>query len=181
MRILLIEPEYNNKYPPLGLMKIAAYHRIKGDYVTFFKGCSSELQSQAWDRIYIGTLFTFYWNKTIKTIKFYRKAVRCHDQIFVGGIMATLIKEEILKEVDVTVITGLLDKPGMLSGDKIIIDSMIPDYSILKQIDYVYPTSDAYMGYATRGCVNRCDFCAVHRLEPVYKDYLPLKKMVFGI
>ena len=36
--ILLIEPGYKNKYPPIGLMKIATYHRMLGDNVTFYKG-----------------------------------------------------------------------------------------------------------------------------------------------
>ncbi len=36
--ILLIEPNYLNKYPPLGLMKISAYHKLLGDKVFFYKG-----------------------------------------------------------------------------------------------------------------------------------------------
>ena len=36
--ILLVEPRYKNKYPPIGLMKLATYHRNLGDNVVFFKG-----------------------------------------------------------------------------------------------------------------------------------------------
>ena len=42
--ILLIEPGYKNKYPPIGLMKIATYHRMLGDNVTFYKGDVKELE-----------------------------------------------------------------------------------------------------------------------------------------
>jgi hypothetical protein len=37
-KILLIEPNYRNKYPPMGLMKLATYYRKRGDDVRFFKG-----------------------------------------------------------------------------------------------------------------------------------------------
>ena len=36
--ILLLEPNYKNKYPPIGLMKLATYHRMLGDNVIFYKG-----------------------------------------------------------------------------------------------------------------------------------------------
>ena len=36
--VLLIEPNYKNKYPPIGLMKLATYFRRCGDNVVFFKG-----------------------------------------------------------------------------------------------------------------------------------------------
>ncbi|MEQ4489585.1 MAG: hypothetical protein AAC990_04365 [Dehalococcoides mccartyi] len=37
-KILLIEPNYRNKYPPMGLMKLSTYYRKRGDDVRFFKG-----------------------------------------------------------------------------------------------------------------------------------------------
>ena len=36
-KILLIEPHYKNKYPPMGLMKLATYFRKCHDYFRFFK------------------------------------------------------------------------------------------------------------------------------------------------
>ena len=64
--ILLIEPGYPNKYPPLGLMKLAAYHGAfgRGDRVTFIKGEDKEVLNQAWHRVYVTTLFTFEWKRT---------------------------------------------------------------------------------------------------------------------
>ena len=38
LKVLLIEPNYSNKYPPIGLMKIATYHKMLGHEVVFYKG-----------------------------------------------------------------------------------------------------------------------------------------------
>ncbi len=185
--ILLIEPDYKNKYPPLGLMKISTYHKQRGDNVFFYKGCSQELKKQVWDRIYISTLFTFYWNKTIKTIKFYSQSVRHPSHIFVGGVMATLMKNEIRKEVDVTIVEGLLNENGKLrymDDDKI--DSILPDYSIIDRksnslLEYSYPTKDSYIAYATRGCIRRCKFCAVPIIEPHFTNSISIAEQVKAI
>lgn len=37
-KVLLLEPNYRNKYPPMPLMKLATYYRRCGDDVRFFKG-----------------------------------------------------------------------------------------------------------------------------------------------
>ena len=38
-KVLLIEPDYNNKFPPVALMKLATYYRNRGDWdVYFYKG-----------------------------------------------------------------------------------------------------------------------------------------------
>ena len=95
--ILLIEPAYKNKYPPLGLMKISAYHKLLGDNVVFFKGKSKELMEYLWDRIYVTTLFSFDWKITIDTINFYKRSVYKTKHFYVGGIMASLIPEDIFE------------------------------------------------------------------------------------
>ncbi len=36
--VLLLEPYYKNKFPPIGLMKLATYFKLRGDNVVFYKG-----------------------------------------------------------------------------------------------------------------------------------------------
>lgn len=263
-KILLLEPNYKNKYPPMGLMKIATYYRCRGDDVRYFKGdlkvfaaqllfedywgcsehatsivdeaihfyvakfgpskiieylkigkhaplkmiaefscASSDIEGCTLDdlllvlseyrkryvnedfpkfnRVCVTTMFTFYWKETIDTILFAKKLCRSTKSVHVGGIASSLVPEHIYKETGVYPYVGLLDKPYAYDNDKrgnVIIDELPLDYSILDEIDYRYPTEDAYFGYMTRGCVNRCSFCAVPTLEPKYCNYIGIKSKI---
>lgn len=241
-KILLIEPNYKNKYPPIGLMKIASYHRMLGDDVKFFKGDLRDLvieqlyedcliklnaidntiswvqkayfiklfiktgrkehleifkldslnygkllfdcladyttifrkkkyvETPKWDRIYVTTLFTFYWKITVETIHFAKTLVKNKKQIFIGGVLASLLHDELEAETGIKPHQGLLDSPGLLDkGNKIIVDNLPLDYSILDEIDYDYPTKSAYFTFMTKGCTRKCAFCSVPILEPTYK------------
>ncbi len=260
--ILLIEPGYKNKYPPIGLMKIATYHRMLGDNVVFYKGdvkdfifsqilndCIGKLNELTdilpwrkktdeiaeylklghstklkallpevekdnghaelikqiplieiwlkhfsdyyrkkkytdepqWDRVYITTLFTFYWKITVKAIHDAKCLVKNPEELKVGGVLASLLSKEVELETEVKPISGILDKAGILDpkikrAQGIVIDDLPLDYSILDEIDYKYPTGSAYFTFMTKGCTRTCAFCSVPKLEPTYKEKIPTKK-----
>lgn len=182
--ILLIEPNYKNKYPPLGLMKISYFHKhIMHDYVRFTKGeLPSELAHTKWDHVYVTTLFTFEWANTIAAINYAKTLVDDISQITVGGIAATMLPDDIYKDTGIHPVTGLLNEPGKLGlpGDECI-DQIVPDYSMLDDIDYVYPFHDAYFLSATKGCGNKCGFCAVQTLEPHFIPYINVKEKIEAI
>ena len=248
-KVLLVEPNYKNKYPPMGLMKISTYYRQRGDDVRFFKGDLRNLAadlviedlleqlyaidpSTKWkkyqlvlfdyirkakttaldecdaftanpmayqlakdarlyyrrkgyfknppfDKVGITTLFTFYWDITIDTINFVKKLCKDKKDVMVGGIMSTLLPEEVFQATGIHPFVGLLNHPGDIDeGDSTIIDTLPLDYSILEEIEYKYPANNAYFAYMTRGCINNCAFCAVPTLEPSYCDYIGLKKQI---
>ena len=162
-RVLLIEPAYKAKYPPLGLMKISTYHKQRGDEVLFYKGTNVELRNQRWDIIYIATMFTYQWNITIKTIKFYQRNKHNRD-IRVGGVLASLLQDDVKKE------TGIKPRFGLYPE----VDRMPPDYTLSNN----YYTNNASIGYMTRGCPNSCPYCAVPQLEPEYVPYVPLEGQI---
>lgn len=180
--ILLVEPNYKNKYPPLGLMKISQYHKEKGDQVEFIKGLSPDKRDKfEWDRIYVSSLFTYDWSETIKTLKYYRYSVKepASENLVIGGVLATLMADDILQEVSCKVARGLLDEKGKIGyEDDHIIDSIVPDYSILDEITYKYPAHNAYIAYSTRGCIRKCEFCAVPVIEPEYRHYIPIADQI---
>ncbi len=170
-RILLVEPDYKNKYPPIGLMKIASYHRRKEDYVELYKGKAPYTRILKFDRVYLTTLFTFYYDITIDTIQHYLNYIH-KDNIYVGGISATLLQNKYKKDLKIdNVITGQLTNSSLLGyKDKVNIDELPLDYDILDDIKYKYPSGDNIFLYTTRGCPRGCNFCAVSRLEPQFKD-----------
>ena len=199
-RILLLEPAYPNKYPPLGLMKLATYHKQRGDYVVFVKGGKSlPLLDESWDRVYVTTLFSFEWKRTAAAIDLAIEAARQQpERVFVGGVAASLMHEVFAREprwAGVRFIKGLLDGPPavalQLSADDCEfgaddlngkpIDELIPDYGILEDTDYIYPVHDAYFGYASRGCVRKCAFCGVPKLEGAQREMPPLSNLVHGV
>ena len=199
--VLLIEPGYQNKYPPLGLMKLAAYHgpRGRGDKVRFIKGEMPDVLLEPWDRVYVTTLFSFEWNRTAASIDFAIQAAGWQpERVFVGGIAASLMHDEFVNEprwAGVRFIKGLLDGPpakalGLSEADcefgaddqfGVPIEERLPDYGILDQINYRYPVSDAYFGYASRGCVRKCAFCGVPKLEGAQREMPPLQSLVRGV
>lgn len=249
-RVLLVEPNYKNKYPPQNLMKLATYFRnVCKDDVRFYKGDLKIFAAQllleeffsdtvdkenlfapekndaarkfwryekfllefiktgksslleflseedffyeytlkklhrrfkgndfpTFDIICVNSLFTFFFDETVTTINFVKKFLANDGKIFVGGVAATLLPEYFEEATGIKPHIGLLDKPDDLDKqDDIIIDTLSPDYSILDEVDYKYPTSDAYITYTTRGCIRKCSFCAVSKLEPEYKDHVKI-------
>lgn len=197
--ILLVEPGYRNKYPPLGLMKLASYHKDRGESVRFVKGEDASVLFDVWDRVYVTTLFSFEWKKISRAIDFAIQAANNQpERVFVGGIAASLMHDQFINEskwAGVRFIKGLLDGPpasalrlsaneGDFGADELTgqpIEERIPDYDILKHVDYVYPVNDAYFGYASRGCIRKCHFCGVPALEGGQKEMPPLFQLVDGI
>jgi len=211
MRILLVEPQFRRQrpkrnsgkcdntkshsddntlwYPPLGLMKLSRFHKGRGDEVRFLGGCDPTVFSEAdlftpadlWDRVYITTLFTFHFDKIVKTIKFYLDAVGgTVSKVYVGGIMASLMAEAIYEKTGVYPVTGVLNSPKQINlpGD-MDIDLLPPDHGILDAAQYAI--NDTYYAYTTRGCTNKCPWCGVPRVEPTYVPYIDIKPSVLKL
>ncbi len=136
MKIGLIDVDGHN-FPNLSLMKISAYHKAKGDEVSW---CIPLLE---YDIVYQCKVFSDTYSNDIS---FLPQA----DTVIKGGtgyaIEVVDGKEIYHKE---------LDKP--LPDE---IEHQYPDYSL-----YPEYTKDTAYGFMTRGCCNNCSFCIVSKKE----------------
>lgn len=254
--VLLIEPNYKTKFPPIGLMKLATYFKLRGDNVVFFKGelrdfilerivekcichlsdaCSSvdwrlkhdqilgyiktrkrehlealrieslenwmylyewlnhykdyywkkeylKQSEREWDWIGVTSMFTFYFDITVKTINDAKNLLKPKGTMMVGGVLATLQPDKIFEATGIQPHCGLLNKPGDVDADSdVIIDTLPLDYSILEEIDYRYDMGNAYYGSLTKGCGRNCAFCAVQKLEPDYVHFMPMSSRIEAV
>jgi hypothetical protein len=146
---LLVEPDYKNKYPSLGLLKYSTYLKNIGYSVDYYKGINELYKN--YDEILITTLFTKDWAITVDTINYYKSEYPDSD-IFVGGIYASLLPNHIYKHTGIKPIVGC-------NRD---VDEARPDYNLIP-IENYYLTSRIF---TTRGCPRKCDFCGVRLFEP---------------
>lgn len=178
-KILLVEPNYKNKYPPIGLMKISTYFKNKGDFVEFHKGLLPQNEVVQYDKVLITTLFTFDFDMCIQTIRYYVTIVGIKN-VFVGGIAATIMPEKFEEKIPgLQILKGqLIDSSALGYQDNVNIDILELDYDMLWDIAYEYPASNSYFIYTTRGCPRKCSFCAVKTLEPVFYDCNNIKSQI---
>lgn len=165
MKILLVEPpkskKYHTTYPPLGLLKLSAFHKRKGDEVRFVRGFVQNGFSP--DIIYITSLFTYAYEPVHDVIRFYLNQHR-KSKIVVGGIYATLCSEH-LKET-------FGDRIDIHQGLVSECEDILPDYSLV-------PEWKASIIFTTRGCIRNCPFCAVKYLEPKFIPKKSIKHLIY--
>ncbi len=178
-RILLIEPNYKNKYPPIGLMKISTYYKSKGDFVQFHKGLLPVAEVTNYDKVFVTTLFTFDYDLCVDSIRYYIAIVGI-DKVFVGGIAATIMSDRFEAAIPgVHILKGQLISSDLLGyDDNINIDILELDYDILWDIPYDYPAANSYFIYTSRGCPRKCPFCAVKTLEPTFYECKNVREQI---
>lgn len=146
MHILLVEPAYYTRYPPLGLLKLASYYKLRGDTVELIRGC--QIAAQPPDKVYVTSLFTYAWEPVHKAVAYY-KATYPRTQVVLGGIYATLMPEHAALSGADEIHRGLFEDA----------EDLLPDYSLV-------PSWRQSILFSHRGCVNHCPYCAVPIMEP---------------
>jgi hypothetical protein len=151
--ILLVQPRFpipskslNHKdYLPVGLLKLATWHRQSGNSVALSLGdlrldCDPQ-------EILVTSLFT-YWADHVRRSVQECRAVYPKARIAVGGIYASLQPEHC------KAFTGCDDVfVGLHEAE-----TCVPDYSLVE--------TDFQIVHASRGCVRSCKFCGTHIIEP---------------
>jgi len=164
-KILLVEPKrgrkYYTTYPPLGLLKLAAYHKSKKDSVELVAGFSDNGFDP--DIIYITSLFTYAYEPVHDVIKYYSEKHTKAD-IIVGGIYASLCSDHLQESFGdrIQIHEGLFNK----------IDNILPDYSLV-------PAWESSIIFSSRGCVRKCSFCSVPVLEPKFTAQKTIKHLMY--
>lgn len=175
-RVFLLEPNYVRKFPPIGLMKIASRVRSRGGEVKFGRHYLGE----KCDLICCASLFTYESPVVIHAL---RQAEKLSNgtPMLVGGIYASLMPEHLRARAQ-------SKRLWIMPGFSKVLDQHVPDYSIDWGIDKPMKGTEGGVDYrkysfvfTSRGCPNKCPYCAVPRIEyqwvnPTWQEHLVKEK-----
>ncbi|MBA7644935.1 hypothetical protein ES703_52684 [subsurface metagenome] len=156
MNVLLAEPEFpippksknHRDFLPIGLLKLASYHKQKGDNFRLVRG-NKDTNGFVPDEVKITSLFT-YWSQCVwDSVAFYKEKFP-NAKVIVGGIYASLMPEHCRKSGCDEVFVGVNDEAEKYQPAYDLVDV---DYQII---------------HASRGCIRRCDFCGTWKIEPTF-------------
>jgi hypothetical protein len=147
--ILLVEPAYYSKFPPIGLLKLSTYHKSKKDTTEYidFKNKDQRNPKKIPNKIYVTSLFTWARQPVWDAIAYYKNKFP-DAEVWLGGIYASLLPEHAKLSGADRIYHGLFPEA----------ENVLPDYDLV-------PQWDGSIIFSSRGCCNACDFCAVPRLE----------------
>jgi hypothetical protein len=158
MRILLVEPSYYSRYPPLGLLKLAKLEERNWNAVKLIRG-TDEVINFVPDKIYITSLFTYSWKPVHQAIEFYHKQFP-FAEVHVGGIYATLMPAHIRQSFPfVKIHMGLVGEA----------ENLLPSYHLLQEVEKWRDWRKSIL-FTTRGCIRKCPFCVVPKIEGGMKE-----------
>jgi len=173
MKILLVEPNLpippksrnHRDFLPIGLLKLASYHRAKGDKVKLVRNNKYFIDFYP-DQVKITSLFTYWSNYVWESVRFYKEGYP-KAKVIVGGIYASLIPDHCKKSGCDEVFIGVDEEAEKCKPAYDLVDV---DYQII---------------HTSRGCIRRCKFCGTWKIEPKFifkksiKDEICSNRIIF--
>ena len=150
--ILLVEPKYYSKYPPLGLLKLSSYHKRFGHNTELVKGATDNISNEP-DIIYITSLFTWAWKPVWEAVEFYLKNFP-DSELWLGGLYASLMPAH-------AALSGV-DPNHIFRGIFSEAEDLLPDYTLVPEWNKRISGS---IVFSSRGCIRSCPYCAVPLIE----------------
>ena len=148
MRVALVDPVPTNKVYSVALLKLGAMLKGDGHECQLYSGRLPK--AGEFDAIWMTTLFTYDIPKELGVAL---EAQKRAPEVRVGGVAATLLPH-LFEDHGLDVHRGLISEA----------EACAPDYGLLSE------RPDYSVTHTSRGCVRKCGFCMVSKLEPAFES-----------
>jgi len=174
-KLLLVEPSIHSRAYNIALMKFARFCEENDIEYQYVRGLvKPEIEPEL---ILMSCVFTYYSKKVEKTINYYLDMFP-ESSMLIGGVFPSLQPK-------------WFDKPEWKDRVKIhrytysLIENLVPKWNVKVLDEDIFKTEsmqkkaeakyDNIVMYASRGCVNKCGYCAVPRLEGCMNSFKSIK------